>query len=132
MLFDNSILFIFRNLIKTIKRKNTNNNNINEIPKPEGADLMESYQKELSSKKLTKQSLEKLLLNFNKHLELENERQKALELKYEELEKKSEEYYIQNQNLMHEIASRRYFIFIYINLIFKINNLVNGQKNLKL
>lgn len=73
---------------------------------------MESYQKELSSKKLTKQSLEKLLLNFNKHLESANERQKALELKYEELEKKSEDYYIQNQNLMHEIANRRYYIFI--------------------
>lgn len=73
----------------------------------EGGDLMESYQKELFSKKLTKQNLEKILLGFNKHLETCNERQKALELKYEELEKKSEEYYIQNQNLMHEIASRR-------------------------
>lgn len=68
---------------------------------------METYHKELSSKKLTKQNLEKILLNFNKQLELSIERQKALELKYEELEKKSEEYYIQNQNLMHEIATRR-------------------------
>lgn len=69
---------------------------------------MESYQKELSSKKLTKQNLEKILLSFNKHLEMCNEKQKALELKYEVLEKKSEEYYIKNQNLMHEIATRRY------------------------
>jgi hypothetical protein len=64
-------------------------------------------QKELSNKKLTKQNLEKILLNFNKNLESSNERQKNLEMKYEQLEKKSEEYLIQNQNLMHEISSRR-------------------------
>jgi hypothetical protein len=79
---------------------------------------MECYQKELSSKKLTKQNLEKIILNFSKHLEMSNERQKSLELKYEELEKKSEEYYIKNQNLMHEIASRRYTYFLKFNLKF--------------
>jgi len=40
-------------------------------------------------------------------LEISNEKQKNLELKYEELEKKSEEYFLQNQKLMHEIATRR-------------------------
>ncbi len=73
---------------------------------------MECHQRELSSKKLTKQNLEKILLNFNKHLEMSNERHKALEQKYQELENKSEEYYIKNQNLMHEIATRRYFYLL--------------------
>lgn len=95
-------------MIKTIKRKNTNQNSNNtDNNKSEGEDLMENYQKELSSKKLTKQNLEKILMNFSKHLEVSNERQKNLEIKYEELEKKCEEYYIQNQKLMHEISSRR-------------------------
>jgi len=94
-------------LIKTIKRKSTCNQNTNDITKLDGIDLAECYQKEFSSKKLTKQNLEKLLLNFSKHLERSNERQRNLELKYEELEKKTEDFYIKNQNLMHEIAARR-------------------------
>lgn len=94
-------------MIKTIKRKNTTNNNANETTKAIGGDLFETYQKEISLKKLNKQNLEKILLNFNKQLEISNEKQRNLELKYEQLEKKSEEFLIQNQNLMHELASRR-------------------------
>jgi len=94
-------------MIKTIKRKNTNTNNINETGKVDNGDLIESYQKEFNSKKLTKQNLEKILSNFSKHLEMSSEKQKILEFKYEELEKKSEECFIQNQKLMHEIATRR-------------------------
>lgn len=94
-------------MIKTIKRKNTISNNSNVNNKTEGEEFTENLQKELSSKKLTKQNLEKILLNFNKHLELTNDRQKILEMKYQQLEKKCEEYLIQNQNLMQEISSRR-------------------------
>ena len=75
--------------MKLIKRKNAINVTNNESCNNE--ELFESCQKELSSKRLNKQGLEKILLNFNKHLELCNERQKALEQRQEELEKKSQE-----------------------------------------
>lgn len=96
----------FRNLIKTIKRKGTCNN-VNETSKDDGLELLECYKKEISSKKLTKQNIEKIFKNFNKHLDTSNEIQRNLQLKYEELEKKSEEYFIQNQNLIHELTKKR-------------------------
>lgn len=68
---------------------------------------MENCQRELYNKKLSKQGLEKVINNFNKHLEICSERQKALEKRQEELEKKSREYYIQNQKLICEISSRK-------------------------
>lgn len=92
-------------MLKTIKRKNAINNVNQEDLK--GDELLENYKNELSGKKLNKQGLEKILVNFNKHLETCTEKQKALEQRQEELEKKSQEYYIQNQKLICEVASRK-------------------------
>jgi hypothetical protein len=97
--------FIFRNQLKSIKRKNALNAINNDTDNNE--DLFEICQKELSSNRLSKQILEKIFSNFNKHLEICNERQKALEQRQDELEKKFQEYYIQNQKLICEVASRK-------------------------
>jgi len=83
------------------------NEHSNYIYKNEEEDFIENYRKEISSKKLTKQNLEIILLNFSKNLAISNERQKSLQMNYEQLEKKCEEYYTQNEELIHEITSRR-------------------------
>jgi len=98
---------IFRSLIKSIKRKNTKGCNSNDLSKLDEGDLIQSFQKEMSLKRISKQNLEKILLNFSKQLEMSNEKQRNLEQKYEELEKKTEEFYIQNKSLMHELSNRR-------------------------
>ena len=77
---------------------------------------METCQKALSCKKLSKKCLEKILINFNKKLEMCNERQKALDQRQDELDRKSKEYHIQNQKLICEVTSRGY------NFFFKISN----------
>lgn len=51
--------------------------------------------------------MEKILINVTKHLEITNERQKNLELKYENLQKTSEEFMMENKKLHHEIAVKK-------------------------
>lgn len=102
----NFFILNYRNLLKYITRKNATNNEDEDLIEDRD-ELMMNCQKELSNKKLNKQGLEKIISSFNKHLEGCSDRQKALEKRQEELERNSREYYIQNQKLICEIASRK-------------------------
>ena len=90
-----------RNLIKTIKRKNNHKesmiNNTSHEPEEE-LGLVEYCTKELSSKKMSKCGLEKILTYLIKTLSETNEKQKVLEYKVEALGKQNEEFIIQNQD----------------------------------
>ncbi len=99
-----------RNLIKTIKRKNNHKesmiNNISNEPEEE-LGLVEYCTKELSSKKMSKCGLEKILTYLIKTLNETNEKQKVLEYKVEALGKQNEEFIIQNQQMIQEIISKK-------------------------
>lgn len=81
------------------------NNNPNEPEEEVG--LVEYCTKELSSKKMSKLGLEKVLGYLVKTLNETNEKQKRLESKVEELGKQNEEFIIQNQQMLQEIVNKR-------------------------
>ena len=59
-----------------------------------------------NKKKITKKSLQKLLLYLMKNVEQNTEKQKYLEKKIDTLTKKNEEFILQNQQMLNEIISK--------------------------
>jgi hypothetical protein len=102
--------FYYRNLIKTIKRKNNHKDSLqnNSVHDPEEeVGLVEYCTKELSSKKMSKLGLEKILSYLMKTLTETNDKQKVLEFKVEALGKQNEEFIIQNQQMLQEIKNKK-------------------------
>jgi hypothetical protein len=111
------LLLKYRHLISTIKRKN----NVQQgLARPRelqnGQSLLEYCNKELNSKKVSKQSLEKLLTFLMNNLNETNELQKSLESKVENLGKQNEEFMMQNKIMLQEIKNKRY-CFIFLNIV---------------
>lgn len=69
--------------------------------------IVEYCTKELSSKKMSKMGLEKILTYLMKTLNETNEKQKLLEFKVESLGKQNEEFIIQNQQMLQEIKNKK-------------------------
>lgn len=102
----NKVYKIFRNLIKTIRRKNNIKNQVN--PEDEERALIDYCNKELNSaKRVSKTTLEKALNLLMKTLNETTEKQKFIENKVESLGKQNEEFIIQNQQMLHEIKAKR-------------------------
>jgi hypothetical protein len=97
----------FRNL-RLIKRKNTNgttsppNTNL-----PDEESLLESYQKDLNSKKISKGTQEKLINLLIKNLNETNDKHKNLEKKVESLSKQNENFIMQYQQIFQEVLNKK-------------------------
>lgn len=94
-------------LLKLIKRKNNSKDNHNENKNEEEYGLVQYYAKELSSKKITKIELEKILRYLVKSLNDTTDRQKVLECKVESLGKQNEEFILQNQQMLKDIINKK-------------------------